>query len=106
MQHSGRLFVPTVGLGELYAWAFRRPNPSPLLHLIDELLRDVEVLDYDSACAHQFVALRGGMLRRGLVVFEMDLMIAAVALVHNMTLVTNNTKHFERVPGLRLEDWL
>ncbi|MHC5538107.1 hypothetical protein ACYOEI_07745 [Singulisphaera rosea] len=45
MQHTGRLFIPTVVLGELYAWAFKRPDPSPLLHLVDEeLLRDVEVL--------------------------------------------------------------
>ena len=35
-----------------------------------------------------------------------DLMIAAVALVHDLTLVTNNTKDFQNIPGLRLEDWL
>ncbi len=35
-----------------------------------------------------------------------DLMIAAVALVHNLTLVTNNTADFQSVPGLRLDDWL
>lgn len=107
MQHSGRLFVPTVVLGELYAWAFKRPDPSPLLHLVDdELLRDVDVLDYDSACALEFGKLRGQMLRQGEVVFELDLMIASVALVHDLTLVTNNTKHFQPIPGLRLEDWL
>lgn len=107
MQHSGRLFVPTVVLGELYAWAFKRPDPSPLLHLVDdELLRDVDVLDYDSACALEFGKLRGQMLRQGEVVFELDLMIASVALVHDLTLITNNTKHFQPIPGLRLEDWL
>jgi tRNA(fMet)-specific endonuclease VapC len=107
MQHSGRLFIPTVVLGELYAWAFKRPDPSPLLHLVDdELLRDVDVLDYDSACAYEFGKLRGQMLRQGEVVFEIDLMIASVALVHDLTVVTNNTKHFRPIPGLRLEDWL
>ncbi|WP_020467016.1 type II toxin-antitoxin system VapC family toxin [Singulisphaera acidiphila] len=55
LQHSGRLFVPTVALGELYAWAFKRSDPSPLLHLIDDqLLRDIDVLDYDSPCAYEF----------------------------------------------------
>ena len=52
MQHAGRLFLPTVALGELYAWAFKRPDPAPLLRLIDDqLLKDVDILDYDSACA-------------------------------------------------------
>jgi tRNA(fMet)-specific endonuclease VapC len=64
------------------------------------------LLDYDSACAYEFGSLRGRMLRQGDVVFETDLMIASVALVHDLTLVTNNSKHFRQVPGLRLEDWL
>jgi predicted nucleic acid-binding protein len=37
---------------------------------------------------------------------DTDAMIAAVALVHNLTLVTHNTSHFQNIPGLRLEDWL
>ena len=39
-------------------------------------------------------------------VSRLDLMIASVALVHNLTLVTHNTAHFIRIPGLRLDDWL
>ncbi|MHC5538106.1 hypothetical protein ACYOEI_07740 [Singulisphaera rosea] len=46
------------------------------------------------------------MLRRGGVVFELDLRIASVSLVHDLTLVTNNTRHFHLIPGLRLDDWL
>jgi tRNA(fMet)-specific endonuclease VapC len=40
------------------------------------------------------------------VVSPLDLQIAAVARVHSLTLVTNNTKDFQRIPGLQLEDWL
>lgn len=36
---------------------------------------------------------------------DLDTLIAAVALAHNLTLVTDNTKHFERVPNLKLENW-
>jgi tRNA(fMet)-specific endonuclease VapC len=46
------------------------------------------------------------MLRQGITVGEPDVMIAAVALVHNLTLVTHNTADFQRIPGLRLDDWL
>jgi len=47
------------------------------------------------------------MLRaRGQLIEDADLLIAAIALVHDMTLVTNNTAHFTRIPGLQVEDWL
>ena len=73
---------------------------------IADLLNDVQVLDFDHACAEEFGKVRGGLLRKGIAVPTADLMIAAVALVHNLTLVTNNTADFRYVPGLRLDDWL
>ena len=44
--------------------------------------------------------------RQGIVIPALDLLIAAVALLYDLTLVTNNTKDFQNIPGLRLEDWL
>jgi tRNA(fMet)-specific endonuclease VapC len=106
IQYSGRLNLSTVTLGELYAWAHRRPDPTPLLTLIHELLRDLPVLPYDEECAWEFGRVRGRLLRQGVTVNAADAMIAAVALVHNLTLVTHNTSHFQSIPGLRLEDWV
>ena len=66
IQYSGRLYLPTVIVGELYAWAYRRSDPSKLLHQIEnELLPDFVVLDYDRACAEQFGRVRGTLLRQG-----------------------------------------
>ncbi|MCU0980448.1 MAG: type II toxin-antitoxin system VapC family toxin [Pirellulaceae bacterium] len=107
VQHSGGLYIATIVLGELYAWAYRRPNPTVLLGKIDnDLLPDVVVLDYDPPCANEFGRLRGSMLQKGIVVSRLDLMIGAVALVHNLTLVTHNTADFQNIPDLRLVDWL
>jgi tRNA(fMet)-specific endonuclease VapC len=107
MQHLGRLHLPTVSLGELYAWAYRRPNQAKLLRSIEEdLLADVILLDFDRNAAHEFGRLRGTLLSQGISVSLVDLQIAAVALVHNLTLITHNTKDFLHVPGLRLDDWL
>lgn len=107
VQHSGRLYIATIVLGELYAWAYRRSNPTSLLDKIEnDLLPDVILLDYDTVSANEFGRLRGTMLQQGLVVSRLDLMIGAVALVHNHTLVTHNTADFQNIPGLRLEDWL
>jgi len=107
MQHSGGLYLATLVLGELYAWAYRRKNPLPLLQRIEnDLLPDVTVLDFDARCAKEFGSIRGNLLQRGITIPSVDLMIAAVALTHNLTLVTHNTVDFQQVPGLRLEDWL
>jgi tRNA(fMet)-specific endonuclease VapC len=81
-------------------------NPAPLLQKIADLLNDVQVLDFDHSRAQEFGKVRGGLLQQGISVPTADMMIAAVALFHNLTLVTNNTADFQRIPGLRLEDWL
>lgn len=107
MQHSGRLFIPTIVLGELFAWAYRRDDPKPLLKFINsDLLHDVTVLDFDASCAEEYGRRRGQLLRQGKPVGEPDVMIAAVALVHSLTLVTHNTADFQHIPGLPVDDWL
>ena len=107
VQHSGRLCLPTIALAELYAWAYRRAKPTTLLSAIaNDLLSSVIVLDFDSACAEEFGKVRGVLLQQGVHVATPDLMIASVALVHNLTLVTHNTADFHNIPGLRIDDWL
>ena len=107
VQYSGRLHIPTVASGELYVWAYHRQNPIPIVQRIDDdLLADVVVLNYDSDCAREFGKVRSKLLPQGISVPTSDLMIACVALVHDLTLVTHNTNDFRNIPGLRLEDWL
>jgi tRNA(fMet)-specific endonuclease VapC len=106
-QYSGRLFISTVVLGELYAWAYRRDKPSKLLAAIeDDLTKDVAVLHFDELCAFEFGKLRGSFIKQGIAAETADLMIAATALVHELTLVTNNVKDFQRIPNLQIVDWL
>jgi tRNA(fMet)-specific endonuclease VapC len=107
VQHSGGLFIPSIVLGELYTWAYHRDSPQLVLDRIEnDLLADVGLLSYDDGSAREFGRVRGGLLRKGLSVCSVDLMIAAVALAHNLTLVTHNTRDYQYIPGLRLEDWL
>jgi tRNA(fMet)-specific endonuclease VapC len=107
VQHGGGLYIPTIVLAELYAWAYRRSDPQKLLTIIEQdLLRDITVLEFDRSCALRFGQLQGETLSRGAVINPVDMLIAAVALVHNLTLVTHNIKHFNAIPNLRLVDWL
>jgi tRNA(fMet)-specific endonuclease VapC len=107
IQHSGRLHIPTIVLGELYTWAYHRKDPSRLITTIEnDFLTDVIVLDFDSHCARTFGEVRGRLLQQGISVSRVDLLIASVALAHNLTMVTHNTADYQNIPGLRLEDWL
>jgi len=76
------------------------------LGLIADLLQEVAVLDFDSACAEQFGKTQGQLWQKGIAVPVPDLMIASVALVYDLTLVTHNTADFRNIPALRLADWL
>ena len=106
IQHGGRLYIPTLVLGELYAGAYKLDKPAPILRGIMELLQEVQVLLFDEQCAERFGKVCGGLLRIGKAKSAVDLMIVSVALVHDLTVVTHNTADFQDIPGLRLEDWL
>ena len=106
IQYSRRLAIPAIVLAELYAGAYMLSTPRRILDGIDDLLKDLTVLPFDKICAEEFGKLRGALKRFGVTVSPIDLQIAAVSLVHSLTLVTNNTKDFQHIPGLSLEDWL
>jgi tRNA(fMet)-specific endonuclease VapC len=98
--------MPTIALAELYAGAYMVDVPDRILMSIDELRKDAGLVDFDETCAEEFGTLRGRLKRLGTQRNAVDLMIAAVALAPDLTLVTHNTQHFQNLPSLRLEDWL
>jgi tRNA(fMet)-specific endonuclease VapC len=107
VQYSGRLYVSSISLAELYVWAFKKAKPSSALSVIETLLRnEVGRLDFDDDCAKQFGQVRVELIGRGVNVNPVDLLIASVALAYDLTLITHNTADFRHVPGLRLDDWL
>jgi tRNA(fMet)-specific endonuclease VapC len=67
-----------------------------------EFYQDIEIVPFDEAAAQQFDDLRNQRVRLG----SMDLKIAATALVNNALLLSANLRDFQRVPGLRVENWL
>jgi tRNA(fMet)-specific endonuclease VapC len=72
---------------------------------VQDFLKATAVLDVTQAVAEKFGELRAGLLDRGIVVGEMDLLNASVALIHNLTLVTHNVADYANVPGLTVVDW-
>jgi tRNA(fMet)-specific endonuclease VapC len=62
-------------------------------------------LPFDDAAAQAYGSLRAELARQGRPIGPNDTLIAAIALAHDLVLVTHNTEEFRRVPGLAVEDW-
>lgn len=106
LQHSGRLHVSAVTVGELYTWALRASAPPDRHEKLQEMLADLTVLPVDADVGRRFGALRAALFDAGRPTPDMDLLVAATAQVHDLTLVTHNVADFACVPGLRVSDWL
>lgn len=102
---SGRLAVSDVSLYELYYGAQRYGDPSQRLNIIDTFLARLEILPFDSRAALHAGQIRADLERKGLMSGAYDIMIAGCARSQGLILVTGNTREFERVDGLRLENW-
>ena len=64
-----------------------------------------EIVPIGSECADVFGMLKASLKKTGKILDDFDLIIAACAMTGNLTLVTNNTKHFGRIDGLKLANW-
>ena len=73
--------------------------------LVFGLLAGLEQVAFDRDAANESARIRVELEGRGLVIGPLDLLIAGTALSRNATLITNNTKEFSRIEGLRLADW-
>ena len=73
--------------------------------LIDTFIGSVAVIPFDPAAADRFAPVAAALARRGEPIGTFDTLLAAHALARGLTLVTNNTKHFQRVGGLKTENW-
>ena len=69
------------------------------------LLQEIPALPWTAEAADQYGEIAAYLQLAGQPIGAMDTLIAAHALVHGLPLVTHNTRHFERIPGLKLEDW-
>jgi len=98
-------FTSAITVGELIYGATRRVRKG-LRERIQLVIEAVPVLPFDSAAALRFGDLKAQLERAGTPLAEPDLRIAAIALENDLVLVTGNERHFSRVPGLRLENWL
>jgi len=104
--HLPEAAVSSLVLAELLYGARASARSSENLEKVNQLLRVVDVVDFDQASAEAYSKIRFMVRQKGRPAGEMDVLIAAVAMANNAILVTHNIKHFESIEGLSLEDWL
>ena len=97
--------LSAISVGELEYGAFKSNKPARNIEAIRKFTVPFDILHFDDRDAEMFGLIRADLERRGCVIGPYDMQIAAQALARNIVLVTNNTKEFERIPGLKLENW-
>ena len=95
-----------VTASELFYGAAKSSKPEANAALIVQFLNTLTVLTPDLASARLFGELKARLAINGRIVADADLFIAAISVSLGATLVTGNRKHYERFPGLVIEDWL
>ncbi|MDT9328632.1 MAG: PIN domain-containing protein [Limnospira sp. PMC 1286.21] len=90
---------------ELFYGAMRSGNPPPNLARQQEFLDFFVSLPGDDRAAKKAGEIRNNLASLGTPIGPYDLLIAAIAIVNHLILVTHNTREFERVSELRIEDW-
>lgn len=102
----GALSMSLVTRGELEYGALRSNNSKKALDILDELSAYIPVIDLQKNVSSEYADIRADLTTKGTIIGNSDLWIAAHARACEFTLVTNNTKEFERVEGLKIENWV
>lgn len=100
------VFLSSISVGELYFGAFNSQRVESNLKDLKKNLEDKQILNFTRNTAKIFGRLRAELRKKGTPVSDFDLAIASIALHHECILATHNTRHFEKIPELTLEDWI
>jgi tRNA(fMet)-specific endonuclease VapC len=97
------LGLSVVSAAELWEGALFSRDPKRSQETLEMFLLGVDILGLDEEICKRFGQLRGSMRKLGQTIGDFDLLIAATALRHNLTVLTNNRKHFEGIAGIKIE---
>src|SRR5262249_34928377 len=97
--------ISTVTKGEMYAGSVKSQNPRGSRRKQDLFFVRFASLPFDDAAAEEFGNIRAILESAGTPVGPYDLQIAAIAVEHELIVITHNTREFGRIKGLRVEDW-
>jgi tRNA(fMet)-specific endonuclease VapC len=101
----GDIAISSITLAELRYGVAKSRYKEKNAQALDEFVIPLEILPFDEGATRAYGEIRAALEKAGTPIGSMDLLIAAHAASLGVTLVTNNTREFSRVPGLALTDW-
>lgn len=104
-QYEDPVGVSFMTVAELYYGAEKSPDPPKNHTTIEALLLTVEIVQPDIPILKRFGLVKAELQRMGMVIPDADVFIASTAMEIGAKLITGNLKHFERIPGLLMENW-
>ena len=103
--HLPDIAISSLVFAELLFGARASARCDENIEKLNRMLSIIEVVDFDLECARTYSEDRLSLKQKGRPTGEMDLLIGSVALTRGSILVTHNTKHFQHIDGLLLDDW-
>ena len=94
--------ISIISLAELYEGVLNSKNPESSENLLLEFMSEVSVMELDEGICRIFGELRGKLRKKSLLIDDFDIVIASTAIYHEITLCTNNRKHYDRIEGLKV----
>jgi len=104
--HAGQMCISAITLAELLHGAEKSAKPEHNLRQVEDFVSRLDVLEYSSKAAAHYSDIRADLERKGTPIGVNDLHIAGHARSEGLMLITNNLREFERVEGLRLDNWV
>ena len=102
----GKIGISTITLAELIYGVAKSSSIEKNTQALQEYLVPLDIIDFDSKAAVIYGRVRSELEKVGQVIGPLDMLIAAHGLSAGLTVVTNNEKEFERVKGLKVENWV
>lgn len=99
------LCISAITLAELRHGVEKSMNPEKNSIALIQFLSILDILPFDSSAAIEYGKICAYLQKNGMPIETMDMLISAHAISKELTIVTNNTKEFERVPNIQLENW-
>lgn len=105
-QPMDNLYTTRINATELLYGAFSSMKVEQNLTKISAFLANFKILEFDEKASLVFAKEKARLKKLGVMIADMDLMIASITVANGFALVSNNLTHFERIDGLAVERWL
>jgi tRNA(fMet)-specific endonuclease VapC len=102
----GDVYLSSVVVSELYYGVYKSVQIERNLVALEHFLKPFNIVDYDLKASVEYGKIRGSLEKAGKAIGGLDMLIAAHARSLGLTLVTNNTKEFERIESLEIDNWV